>query len=306
MEAVISTPELFESIMENLDMATILTSVQRVCKDWKRRIDASSSIQTLIYLRPDNGDGLFGSCKVNPLLLKHFGPILQRKADDFIGLEPRLRFRCERGYLDIRTLESMHLSIAAMGHGRIKHERFVRKEASWRRMLVSQPPPRAVASINFGDNGRWERRSTDTPVTINTLPEGLRMGQLWDTVYHALWSPYTGSVEKRWVITSWRVGGDDVAPENSWTNMILPSLRERVEDTEAEFLIAQVELHYDEAECAQWHNHRIRAGRYNCLDDRARYFRARRRGSTSWMFRSQGYNEKKTLLRTSTSNLLDQ
>ncbi|KAI0017472.1 hypothetical protein F4780DRAFT_594252 [Xylariomycetidae sp. FL0641] len=73
--------------------------------------------------------------------------------------------------------------------------RFMRKEASWRRMLVSQPPPPFLGYMNVGP---IERIFIDRPFYTalidppNTHPPGLRMGALYDVVQHHVSTPRTG------------------------------------------------------------------------------------------------------------------
>ncbi|VUC21615.1 unnamed protein product [Clonostachys rosea] len=296
MEAVFATEELFDDILLRLPIELILTAVQRVSKTWQRQIESSHRLQRHLFLRPDNSKTLQetqGDCIINPLLYKHFGPMLGRREEqsggtDVVASQPRAR-RLGMGY-------DMHLSIADMSGGRVQHKRFACAGASWRRMLISQPPPRNVGYIEYAENGRAERY-WDAPFDVLTIPDGLRMGNLWDTIYRTLWSPYGKNVERRLAFVSWRVRWDkDNQDEeiDSWTSGTLP-VRLKSRDIEIEMIIGHGETIVDEQYCHMHHNHSIKDGKYKCRDEYHRFVHERTRGSTSWVFRSEDYHEERTL-----------
>lgn len=52
-EQVLSTAELLELILLNLDLRTLLTTAQRTCRDWNSFIRDSHSLQENLYFIPD-------------------------------------------------------------------------------------------------------------------------------------------------------------------------------------------------------------------------------------------------------------
>ncbi|CAH0054647.1 unnamed protein product [Clonostachys solani] len=303
LEAVLATQELFEDILLRLPIEIILTAAQRVSKTWQRQIESSRPLQRHLFLLPDTSKTLEetrGDCIVNPLLYRHFGPMLGRKEEqsggtDPFGPQPPAR-RLRMGYMSIKAMQDMRLSIADMSGGRVRHKRFACAGATWRRMLVSQPPPRSVGYIEYAENGQSQRYG-DAPLDVVTILDGLRMGMLWDTIYRTLWSPYGKNVERRLAFVSWRIRWDTDSGEeetDSWTSGALPA-RLRSRDVEIEMIVGHGEAIVDEQQCHMYHNHSIKDGKYKCRDEYHRFVHERTRGSTSWVFRSEDYNEERTL-----------
>jgi hypothetical protein len=76
----------------------------------------------------------------------------------------------------------------------VSRRRFTRKGASWRRMLVSQPPPLHIGYLS-PDNTDFFERPVYMAMVASTTPTGLCMGQLYDFIQyyaghhtlHSLW-----------------------------------------------------------------------------------------------------------------------
>ncbi|OBS24525.1 hypothetical protein FPOA_05066 [Fusarium poae] len=68
-----------------------------------------------------------------------------------------------------------------MKGGRKVHKAFIRRGASWRKMLVAQPPITSVGYMHRVVNRTREWR-------LLSFPAGLRMGELYDMVFQAIWS----------------------------------------------------------------------------------------------------------------------
>ncbi|KAF7190714.1 hypothetical protein HII31_07873 [Pseudocercospora fuligena] len=118
----LGTSELLENILLHLPMRDLLLD-QRVCKTWKACIDSSVKLQRGLFFKPagniiahprlQEGVVIMWSPKnlfVNPLLLDAFGS-----------------FNLAR---DILHLKSKPCS----------EDRFTRSDASWQKMLLTQPP----------------------------------------------------------------------------------------------------------------------------------------------------------------------
>src|SRR5437879_630808 len=67
-ERVLSTAELLELILLQLDLRTLLTAAQRTCRYWKTLIRDSPSLQKYLFLMPDES----APKSWNPLLAEAF------------------------------------------------------------------------------------------------------------------------------------------------------------------------------------------------------------------------------------------
>ncbi|OQE20983.1 hypothetical protein PENFLA_c015G01234 [Penicillium flavigenum] len=118
---VMDTPEILEIILAGTDMRTLLTSAQRVCRNWASLISNSLSIQKALFFIPikDSEWGL-GEKIPNPLLTETFASFFPVKT------------RPDSYKFDFRDL--------VMTRDPSTMAQFVRADASWRKMLVRQPP----------------------------------------------------------------------------------------------------------------------------------------------------------------------
>lgn len=130
----LSTPEILELILLQLDMRTLLTSAQRVCRLWADLTKKSPYIQEALFLTPvrDNNTNTVAVNKVrNPLLAEAFPSIFQN-TNTISAYEEEEH--------DVFTLTSFDLILNPE-----KKEAYLRPGASWRRMLVQQPPIPKIA-----------------------------------------------------------------------------------------------------------------------------------------------------------------
>ncbi|KAI0013059.1 hypothetical protein F4779DRAFT_613930 [Xylariaceae sp. FL0662B] len=208
MERALLIPELLESISLHLDMSTLLVSASRVNKTWHAVINRSVSIQRALYFQPILMSQQSASTYqpiVNPLLKKHFGGCFfdtgnlygyLRRANSFYTM-PCAGASWEEGD-DTRPLFPRGPEVADMTPQKI-HEvevtcrKFTRKEATWRKMLVSQPPPPCLGFLRVGDvedpsqfiNGPYWVQTTLLQPETDPASSGLCMGTLYDVVqYH--------------------------------------------------------------------------------------------------------------------------
>ncbi|PLB53484.1 hypothetical protein P170DRAFT_435112 [Aspergillus steynii IBT 23096] len=182
-ETALSTPELLEAILLELDMATLLVSAQRVDRYWFGLISASIRLQQALYFKPvpsyskppsayitkddrwlKNGPWMkdnpwfldwFHSREsqnelmafLNPLLFKHFGSL-------FFDISCWSKF-CKpyQFAMDMpwwaddhgssQSCDELNLPVELLP----RQKAFTRSGASWRRMLVSQPAPLALGYV---------------------------------------------------------------------------------------------------------------------------------------------------------------
>ncbi|KAH7038278.1 uncharacterized protein B0I36DRAFT_315927 [Microdochium trichocladiopsis] len=118
-QRVLQTPELFELILEHVDMATLLTAAQRVNRYWAKFIRESPKLQRVLFFLSDDGEfnpGHGTDCRRNPLLARFFPGLLAVGQSDAVPDMSGFAAQpfCQR--LDV----------------------FMRPSASWRNMLIVQ------------------------------------------------------------------------------------------------------------------------------------------------------------------------
>ncbi|KAK8119733.1 uncharacterized protein PG998_004359 [Apiospora kogelbergensis] len=244
-EHVLGTPELLENILLHLDLAALLTSAQLVERRWRNLISHSAVLQRALFFRGDptlrhdtallinqddnqdnnsEDDALWVEDRfgLNPLLRDKFRPFFHEAGPaaegEVLSQVPVGRFsnrplvRSQRCHLTRQRFHAWPLA----SDGAEKGEAFMRPGASWRRMLVAQPPMQRLgfsggAGSSMGyktcriielrrpaiDDDAINDNSTEV-ATQEGKEDGLRMGELYDaavawlTVHPALaimWNP---------------------------------------------------------------------------------------------------------------------
>ena len=105
--------EIQVMILRHLDLLTLLTSAQLVCREWRQLIITTTSLQEILYFKPEN------TLSSRDRLIN---PLLQARFPRYFPVNP-----------EIIKAEDLPLYFD------INDDRFIREEASWRRMLISQP-----------------------------------------------------------------------------------------------------------------------------------------------------------------------
>lgn len=170
--------ELLEAILTQVDIQTLLLA-QRVCRQWAKCIQKSHKIQQTLFFQPAPQDTTY---QQNTLLASKFPywfPADERKS-------------C-----------GMSFGAGDMQDFLESSDAYKRSEASWRRMLVQQPPIMAlgwversiaVAVSDMVTMHRWE-------IPLQAF-DGLRMNMLYDLIvqkaevapeyfyFRVLWSQY--------------------------------------------------------------------------------------------------------------------
>lgn len=162
-------PELFETILLGLPTCDLLINAQRVCKDWRTGIKFSKRLQQALFFEPLPGssliwlteDGLDGEAsnlregwiKADEIVHStEFTYWPDGEIDD--TLETMDYTRCK--YYDDEIAANPFIErIAADWQrwtARTLDGRLFAREASWRRMLVSQPPVNDVELAFWGCN----------------------------------------------------------------------------------------------------------------------------------------------------------
>ncbi|KAK7962927.1 uncharacterized protein PG986_003752 [Apiospora aurea] len=183
-DSVFATPELLGAILTFVSIRRLLVAGQRVCRLWKDVIDRSPQLQKHLHLQPEDDETEGGRWEdslppaaPNPVLRHAFQNLF------FPGHgKCSLRF----GIPDLRRLP-----IADTKNGRRRHNAFVRTGASWRSMLVSQPPPTELVLVA---GGRSQTGGMSNSTALIRFRGPVTMGLLYDLVCHASLYDYEGSV----------------------------------------------------------------------------------------------------------------
>ncbi|KAL4992661.1 hypothetical protein BDW68DRAFT_53281 [Aspergillus falconensis] len=204
-ETVLSIPELLEQILLNLDMQDLLTSAQRVNKHWQHIISTSPRLQQTLFFRPIASPAkpsrqytTFPStplctarrrdlspyraqvrATLNPLLAKRFGPEFFNTSSD------PCRCASEWVYLDSGMQAPWSVKVGSnllrQDETGPRERAFRHPNASWRRMLVSQPPQPGLGYVR--DVRDHESPTSVAKGYIDASHEGgLRFGLLYDLV----------------------------------------------------------------------------------------------------------------------------
>lgn len=120
-----SIPEIFEQILLKLDNRTLLTKAQLICRTWTTFIQESPAIQWALFFKPKKH---IQKCQ-NPLLADIFPSIFNRDQ----GTQKT------RTNLTLTTFQIL-TSWKWDNSDERKLDAWIRPEASWRRMLIQQPP----------------------------------------------------------------------------------------------------------------------------------------------------------------------
>ncbi|KAI0551775.1 hypothetical protein F4679DRAFT_593199 [Xylaria curta] len=139
MQTVLDIPELFVLILLQCDIRTLLTGARRVSHLWCDVIDSTPAIQKALFFRPDYSS----KPTLNPILVETFSLFFDGQVHDQESFDE----------LPIGDENAMAEAFSLFFDGIVTDESsprdaFMRKGASWRRMLVRQPPVRTMGYLN--------------------------------------------------------------------------------------------------------------------------------------------------------------
>lgn len=184
-------------------MATLLLSANRVCKTWHEVLNTSPALRQALYFDPEpirikshqecQAVEALNGAVLNPLLAKFFAPCFfdfshetghRRRANSFYSMpwvsKPRREHAGVNGIME--ALPQYPLLDPELPGDKADRRRFTRKGASWRRMLVSQPPPRHLGYLRMDEDIRGSNvQYFDSFIDAHDIA-GLCMGQLYDIV----------------------------------------------------------------------------------------------------------------------------
>ncbi|KAK8133639.1 hypothetical protein PG984_005651 [Apiospora sp. TS-2023a] len=189
---VFATTELLEGILMHLDPIILLTLAPPVQRRWRDVIRDSTALQQRLFLRGTLDRSTDGGREPNPLLKNRFpfffyGPFWKFHASTS-------EFSCaqdDEGECHARWITSKDFSrlLPWAGSKYQRRDAFLRPEASWRKMLVAQPPIRLVGLVRrplydeSGGRGGYRTAELDMRRQADHQNlDGLRMGELYEAV----------------------------------------------------------------------------------------------------------------------------
>ncbi len=164
MHRLFTIVELLERVLLEVDMATLLTAAQRVCRQWHQLISLSPAIQQHLYLIPVPTEytsrlahTLHRPHQRNPLLQKHFPCFFEDsfKRDLPIQSNSSLsEYEQELSAHQERFFDLLDNAMPAFRNLPLYRESgvdgpFRREGATWAKMLVCQPPVTQVGLFRF-------------------------------------------------------------------------------------------------------------------------------------------------------------
>ncbi|OAQ66782.1 hypothetical protein VFPPC_14379 [Pochonia chlamydosporia 170] len=204
--AVLNTVELLEAILLDLDIHTLLVSAPRVCQRWNFVIKESLSLQQALFFQPNDvplgnekDHGQIQPKMQNPFLKDVFPAWFQHtnafnEDGNSLGSSRTTigNRQIMKGYMMFQDTKLYKMNMYAPDNP------FLRPCASWRRMLISQPPCRTIVATSTKLAGNWYY-----PYTAHSK-DGLRMMDLYGiTLQHAAQHDTSSFV------VVWPEGGDD-------------------------------------------------------------------------------------------------
>ncbi|KAF8148537.1 hypothetical protein K438DRAFT_1763797 [Mycena galopus ATCC 62051] len=214
---VMSLPELLERTLEKLPMRDLLVTAPLVSRTW-RAITFTPALQRVLFFQPAPSSSM--ERVQNTLLAEVFPAFFAPESSCW-------------SWPNAKTLQSMPWSKAP--------DAFRRPEASWRRMLVTQPPVHRLlvteTARGVRPNGPHSTRERRAVLDLNPSEPGLRMGVLYDVV-----PPLIDRVASAFCVrwheeTDFFIGREPVlaVPVLAVVCLRIPPVQEVIEDIREEF-----------------------------------------------------------------------
>lgn len=151
--------EILEMILLETDMQTLLTSAQRVCRQWSTLIENSADLQCALFFRPVKYRLPRGELGIrNPLLADCIWPFFCARHAHRYGAPP------VEGGAKIPTFDPRDI------------ERLFREGATWKRMLFQQPPRSCIGLVE--KDGKAVDGPAYTEVKVWPYEDYLRIGDI--------------------------------------------------------------------------------------------------------------------------------
>jgi hypothetical protein len=178
-DEVLALPELVSAILLHLPLQDLLVNAQLVSYSWNHIIKTSIPLQQHLFFSPLPLPKLSTQSSQPP----HFNPLLQASFPSWFTNKST---RFGRGD---------QFATFPWKNSPMRVEAFMRKGASWRKMLPIQPPVRnfkVVKHLHFQMRNRVQKGQV-------TFKDGVRMGVLYDYAYETVRRPIS-SFSMKWQI----------------------------------------------------------------------------------------------------------
>ncbi|KAI1122181.1 hypothetical protein F5Y10DRAFT_254641 [Nemania abortiva] len=184
---VLQTAELLQEILLHLDMRSLLTAAQRVSRQWRELITTSPPLQRALYFKPVVR-AASRPTTLNPLLVKIF----------------RLWFKPSRRHLRyaICHLHRDHFKRLPIAQAS-RRQAFMHPTATWRQMLVQQPPVLRLGYWGISDRSQIPKNY----IVTMQFEDGLRMDTFYDVAqqwlclegssFNVVWDPRVLPTEEK-------------------------------------------------------------------------------------------------------------
>jgi hypothetical protein len=176
---VFAIPELVELILLQLPLRDLLLA-SRISKGFHATITTSPVIQSALFFRP--------ACSIkakHPLdtRARSINPLLQTAFPGFLSeAPPVIQTEIGNDPSGLKFNEGPSTVLYLRSAWTLRPEAFARKEASWRRMLVCQPPATRLTLLEKSEG--WSGIRLSEGSLDFREEEGLRMHTLYDYLYH--------------------------------------------------------------------------------------------------------------------------
>lgn len=184
--SIFDVAELFDSVLFLVDIRTILVSGQRVCKQWRELINKSPLLQQHLFLVPSPFQGTWSPenvrphprRRINPLLQELFPELVPRDSDSDLQEDDEIDSNGDDSQATPRAIsrynanaKDLYSSMPLYMRRSEEDSPLHRDGATWKDMLVAQPPFMVVA--RYGpqdeeplvegefDEGEWDDPSTN-------------------------------------------------------------------------------------------------------------------------------------------------
>jgi hypothetical protein len=197
-----------------MDMRTLMAA-QRVCRMWADLIHESRSLQQALFFLPVDSNITDDTTK--PTWPRVYNPLLAEAFPSFFP-SPRIATISSRNDRTSKgdSIEYTHLTSLVFAKDLTKQKTYFRPEASWRRMLTTQPPIYTIGSFSSG-SGMIGMFWTQEKAARQEY--GLRMATLFETMVNFgrfTWNDSSISI-------SFGGGGGESPPVNAHSQFINPS-----------------------------------------------------------------------------------
>lgn len=188
-DRLFATHELVSLFLRQAD-PSVLISCQGVCQLWNKMIHKSQTLQENLFFTPvlpDMEGGESVLVRLNPVLNTHFAPILGPYEEIPLSQD---RLALQTSLCRYSNLEALAWARDGVHTEAYARQAFARREASWRNMLLTQPP---IRHLDWWHEWQSEDRNSEEqysrhPITSGSGHErlfveaGITLGILWDAL----------------------------------------------------------------------------------------------------------------------------